>query len=298
MEYVKAKTILTRAKSPGAWFGMDYNMNLYKGCCHGCIYCDSRSECYGIENFDQVKAKQDSLRILRDELRCRTKRGVVATGAMSDPYNPFEENEQLIRHSLELLDAFGFGAAIATKSTLLLRDIDILTEIKSHSPVLAKVTITTCDDELAKKIEPGVPPSSKRFAMLEELSEQGIFSGILLMPVLPFLEDTKDNIRGIIEQAKQSGAHFIYPAFGMTLRGNQRAFYFQRLEEIFPEQDLTNRYIKRFGNKYTCTSPKAKELYHFFAAECEKRGILYRMKDIIHQYKAPYQMNQLSIFDL
>lgn len=169
-----------------------------------------------------------------------------------------------------LLDAFGFGAVIATKSTLLLRDIDILTEIKSHSPVLAKITITTCDDELAKKIEPGVPPSSKRFAMLEELSEQ----------------------------VKQSGAHFIYPAFGMTLRGNQRAFYFQRLEEIFPEQDLTNRYIKRFGNKYTCTSPKAKELYHFFAAECEKRGILYRMKDIIHQYKAPYQMNQLSIFDL
>ncbi len=177
MENVKAKTILTRAKNPGVWFGMDYNMNLYKGCCHECIYCDSRSECYGIENFDQVKAKQDALRILRDELRCRTKRGVVATGAMSDPYNPFEEKEHLTRHSLELLDAFGFGAAIATKSTLLLRDIDILTEIKRHSPVLAKITITTCDDELAKKIEPGVPSSSKRFEMLTIDCIEGIGMG-------------------------------------------------------------------------------------------------------------------------
>ena len=135
IEYIPAKTIVTKTKD-SQWFGIDYNMNIYRGCCHGCIYCDSRSDCYHIKDFDQVKAKENALMLIRNDLRRKVKKGVVGTGSMSDPYNPFEKNLNLTRHSLELIDAFGFGIAIATKSTLILRDTDILESIKEHSPIL------------------------------------------------------------------------------------------------------------------------------------------------------------------
>lgn len=137
MEYISAKTIVTKTKDTG-WFGIDYNMNIYKGCCHGCIYCDSRSECYQIKDFDRVRAKKDALAVIRDDLRRKVKTGVVGTGAMSDPYNPWEKELLLTRHGLELLDAFGFGAAIATKSTLMMRDAEILESIREHSPCCAR----------------------------------------------------------------------------------------------------------------------------------------------------------------
>ncbi len=297
MEYVPAKTIVTKTKS-GGWFGMDYNMNIYRGCCHGCIYCDSRSDCYHIDNFDTVKAKENALSIIRDDLRRKVKTGVVGTGAMSDPYNPFEKELLLTRHALELVDAFGFGIGIATKSTLLLRDMDILEGIREHSPVLCKVTITTADDALSRKIEPGAPVSSERFAMLEELSRHRIFHGILLMPVLPWLEDTEENVLAIVRRAHEAGARFIYGAFGMTLRNNQREWYLDRLEELFPGQGLRERYLKRYGNQYECRSPQASALYKLFASECEKYGILYRMKDIVCAYRRGYEMEQLSLFDI
>ncbi|BCN31275.1 SPL family radical SAM protein [Anaeromicropila herbilytica] len=296
MEYIQAKTIVTKTKS-SEWFGIDYNMNIYKGCCHGCIYCDSRSECYRIEHFDQVRAKKDALLIIRDELRRKIRTGIIGTGSMSDPYNPFEKELQLTRHALELIDAFGFGVAIATKSPLITRDIDILTSIMEHSPVLCKITITSLDDELSKKIEPGVAVSSKRFEAIKELSEHGIYTGILLMPVLPFLEDNEENIRGIIEKADECGAKFIYPAFGVTLRQNQREWYYDKLRELFPEQNLVSEYTNKYGNYYECHSPKAKKLYLLLEEECKKRGILYKMEDIKHSYKQKYQMTQLSLFD-
>jgi DNA repair photolyase len=297
MEYIPAKTIVTKTKS-SEWFGIDYNMNIYKGCSHGCIYCDSRSDCYHIDNFDQVRGKENALQIIRDDLRRKVKTGVVGTGSMSDPYNPFEKEYQLTRHALELIDAFDFGVAIATKSTLLTRDIDILSSIKEHSPVLCKVTITSYDDNLSKMIEPHVAISSKRFEMIHELSQNGIFTGILLMPILPFILDNEENIRKIIMKAKECGAKFIYPAFGVTLRQNQREWYFNKLRELFPEQNLVEQYIKRYGNFYECRSPKAKSLYHLLETECSKRGILYKMEDIIHSYKKNYQMTQFSLFDL
>lgn len=135
MEYIPVKTILSKCKST-SWFGTDYNMNIYRGCCHGCIYCDSRSECYGIDNFEQVRAKKDSLLILRDELKRKERSGVVGTGSMSDPYNPFEKGLLLTRHSLELLDAYNFGVSVVTKSVLITRDADILKDISDHSPVI------------------------------------------------------------------------------------------------------------------------------------------------------------------
>ena len=200
-------------------------MNIYKGCCHGCIYCDSRSDCYGIEDFDRVRIKENSINLIEKDLKSKRKKGIVATGAMSDPYNPFEEKFLLTRKALELIDKYNYGAAIATKSDLIIRDIDVLKRIKEHSPVLCKITITTADDELSKKIEPNVCLSSERFKAIKKLSDEGIYTGILLMPILPFINDTEENIISIVRKAKENGAKFVYPAFGVTLRSNQRIHF-------------------------------------------------------------------------
>lgn len=294
MEYIKAKTIVSSYKNNSNWFGTNYNMNIYKGCCHGCIYCDSRSNCYGIENFDEVKAKENALQIIRNDLRRKVKPGVIATGAMSDPYNPFEKQLLLTRHALELINAYNFGVAIATKSSLITRDIDILSEIKEHSPVLSKITITTCDDRISKIHEPNVCVSSKRFETIAKLSQEGIYTGVLLMPVLPFITDTEENIRRIVKMAYDSGAKFIYAYMGMTLRLNQKAFYYQKLDEIYP--GLKQKYVSNFGNRYSCLSPKAKTLWNIFRRECEKYGLLFKMQDIIRDYKLGYESSQLSFF--
>jgi len=294
MEFVAAKTIISGYAEHNAWFGNNYTMNIYKGCCHGCIYCDSRSECYRIENFDVVRAKKDALALINKELKSKKKTGVIGTGAMSDPYNPLEKEYSLTRGALELINIHGFGVSIATKSSLITRDIDVLKKIKSHSPVLVKITVTTCDDELCKKIEPNVGVASKRFSAIKELSDNGIFAGILLMPVLPFLEDNDDNIRGIVKFAHESGAKFIYPAFGMTLRQNQRDWYFKKLDENFP--GIKQKYVQQFRNDYECRSPRAKELWKLFQQECDRFRILYKMKDIISAYKNVYEENQISMF--
>lgn len=152
MEFIEAKTIISGYTDGNAWFGNNYNMNIYKGCCHGCIYCDSRSECYHVENFDKVRAKANALALIARELKSKRKTGVIGTGSMSDPYNPFEKEYMLTRGALELIDRYGFGVSIATKSDLIMRDIDVLKKIGMHSPVLIKMTITTADDNLCKKL--------------------------------------------------------------------------------------------------------------------------------------------------
>lgn len=295
MEYVKAKTLVSKTKTTG-WFGNDYNMNIYRGCCHGCIYCDSRSECYRIDDFDTVKAKENALQLIRDDLRRKVKSGVIGTGAMSDPYNPFEEKHCLTRHALELVNAYGFGISIATKSPLVTRDIDILKDISSHSPVLVKLTVTTADDELCKRIEPNVPASSERFEALRKLSDAGIYCGVLLMPLLPFINDTEENVLQIVNRAHNCDAKFIYPAFGVTLRTNQRLHFYNKLDEQFP--GLKSKYISRFGERYSCTSPNARALHAAFADACNKCGLLYKMSDIISGYKQGYVNNQFSFFDI
>lgn len=296
LERIPAKHIITNTKT-SEWFGMDYNMNIYKGCCHGCIYCDSRSDCYRIDEFDRVRVKENALEIIRDDLRRKVKTGVVGTGSMSDPYNPFEKELELTRHALELIDAFGFGVGIATKSNLIKRDIDILSDIKEHSPVICKVTVTTADDALARKIEPGVCPSSERFEAIARLSEAGLYSGVLLMPVLPFLEDSEENMLAIVKQAHEAGAKYIYALFGMTLRENQRAWYYEKLQELFPEENYVERYRQKYGTYYECRSPKSSRLWSRFVKECEKYGIRYEMKSIIRGYKQSYEYNQISLFD-
>ena len=258
MEYIPAKQILSRNRST-AWFGTDYTMNLYRGCCHGCIYCDSRSACYGIEDFGRVRAKENALALLRDELRRKVRPGIVGMGSMSDPYNPFEGELQLTRHALELLDAYGFGAAIATKGDGITRDIDVLRCMREHVPVLCKVTVTTTDAALAARVEPNAPSPARRLEAVARLAEAGLFAGVLLMPVLPFLEDNVENLRAVVEAAAEAGARFVYPAFGMTLRDQQREYYYQALEKGFP--GLAERYRRQYGPRYECPSPRAKALW-------------------------------------
>lgn len=295
MEFIPAKTILSGYSEGNSWFGCNYTMNIYKGCNHGCIYCDSRSECYRVDNFDEVRAKENALALIERELKAKRKKGVVATGAMSDPYNPFEKKYELTRGALELVNRHSFGAAIATKSDLIVRDIDLFKEIGKHSPVLVKITVTTADDILCSKIEPHAPSSSQRFKAIEKLVQEGIYTGILLMPVLPFIEDTEDNITQIIERAYQIGAKFIYPCFGVTLRQNQRAWYYNKLDQLFPS--IKEKYVENYGNAYQCSSPNAKELWSLFKAHCEQYGILYKMPDIIAGYKGSNQVKQLSLFN-
>lgn len=294
MEFITAKTIISGYSENNNWFGNNYNMNIYKGCSHGCIYCDSRSMCYGVENFDRVRAKENALALIERELKSKRKKGVVGTGAMSDPYNPFEKEYKLTRGALKLINRFGFGVSIATKSDLIIRDIDILKKISRHSPVLIKITVTASYDDLCRKIEPNVALSSQRFEAIRELSKEGIFAGILMMPILPFIEDTEDNICRIIDLAQKSGAKFIYPAFGVTLRQNQRDWYYNKLDELFPL--VKEKYIKNYGNSYECRSLKSKELWSLFKNKCNELGILYKMNDIIMEYKKPYQAIQLSLF--
>ncbi len=295
VDYIPAKTIVSSYATNSNWFGTNYNMNIYKGCCHGCIYCDSRSDCYRVENFDRVKAKENALEIIRNDLKRKVKTGVVGTGAMSDPYNPFEKELLLTRHALELINAFEFGVAIATKSSLITRDIDILSEIKEHSPVLCKLTITCADDKLSKIIEPNVCPSSERFAAIKQLSDAGLFTGILLMPVLPFINDTEENIINIVRLAHENGAKFIYSALGVTLRDNQRKYFYEQLDKKFP--GAKEKYIKNYGNNYSCGSLNARRLSQIFRTECDKYGLIYKMPEIIRAYKLGYGDTQLSFFD-
>jgi len=294
MEFILAKTIVSGYAESKEWFGCHYNMNIYKGCCHGCIYCDSRSECYRIDNFDTVRAKENALFLIRHELKSKRKKGVIGTGAMSDPYNPFEKELRLTRGALELINMYGFGVDIATKSSLIMRDCDVLKRIKDHSPVICKMTITTCDDDLCQKIEPHVAVSSERFSAIKKLSENGIYTGVLMMPILPFITDSLENVLGIVHHAKENGARFIYPAFGVTLRANQREYYYDKLDKLFP--GLKGTYMKQYGDRYSCASPDAKRLYAVFANACEKLGILYKMPDIIDGYQSGYGNEQLTLF--
>ena len=294
METIPAKHILHRNKST-EWFGCDHTMNLYRGCCHGCIYCDSRSDCYHNDKFDQVRVKADALRILRDDLARKVRPALICTGSMSDPYNPFEEELQLTRHALELIDAYQCGVAAATKSDLIVRDIDLYRLIQDHSPVICKLTVTTTDDALAEKIEPHAPPPSRRLQALEELAKAGIFSGVLLMPVLPYVEDSAENVLSVVDSAARAGARFVYAAFGVTMRDGQRDYFLGGLDRAFP--GMGERYRKKYGSRYYCSSPKAKELWELFSARCRELGLLYEMRHIISAATRSYEDRQLSFFD-
>ncbi len=291
METIQAKSLLHKIAHGEMWFGSDYNMNLYRGCCHRCIYCDSRSSCYKITDFDRVKVKKDALLILRKELKSKRHKGVIQLGAMSDSYNPFEQEYEITRNALALIAHYGFGLSLETKSNLIVRDIDYLQRIHQNADMILKLTITAYDDALSQKIEPGVCVSSERFKALKALSAQGFFTGVVLSPILPFLTDTDENIKAIIHAAYENGASCVYTIGGVTLRENQRDYYYEQLDRLFP--GLRNKYQNSYGNRYLCMS-KNRELIKVFQAECEKYGLLYRMRDIIRAYKKE-QPQQLTL---
>ena len=292
METVPAKHLLQKTRSP-AWFGTEYNLNLYRGCCHGCIYCDSRSECYRIDDFDRVRAKENAIPLLRQELAAKRQTGVVSLGAMSDSYNPFEEGQRLTRQALGLFLRHGFGAAIATKSDLITRDRALLAELSAQAPVIVKFSLSTADEGLAARVEPRAPSPARRLRALEQLSAAGVFAGVLLMPVLPLLEDDPDQVVELVRRAADAGARFVYPAFGVTLRQNQRAHYYRQLDRHFP--GLAERYRDLYGDAYWCASPRHRELYGVFSVACQRRGLLYTMEEIVRAYKPP-RAEQLSLF--
>lgn len=295
MEYIEAKSLVQSVSTGDHWFGVDYNMNLYRGCCHGCIYCDSRSECYHVENFSTVRAKKDACLMLQRELMRKRKKGVVGIGAMSDTYNPFEQQLEITRNALKILAQHHFGVCIETKSDLIVRDIDLFLEIQKTAPVIVKLSVTTADDALSKLVEPNVVPSSKRLEAIKQLSDAGIYAGMLMMPLLPWLEDSEKNIVELVKAAHDAHARFIYPSFGVTLRKGDREYFYEQLDLLFP--GMRKRYERVYGERYVCDSPRAKELAGIFKRECLRYNIPYKMKDIIKGYKADYKKEeQLTLF--
>lgn len=274
MREIIAKTLLSAVKQPETWFGLKYNMNLYRGCQHGCIYCDTRSECYRIDDLSDVAVKVNALDLLQDELRRKRVKGTIGFGSMNDCYQPLEAKLELTRRALEIISRFRFPVHILTKSDLVQRDLDLLQRIY---PVYAAVsfTVTTADDTLAQKVEPGAPLPSQRFAAMAQCAAAGILTGTMMMPVLPWLEDTEENVQAIVRRTAESGGSYIVAAFGMTLRDRQREYYYAQLDRLFP--GLRERYERRFGERYSCPANGAKHLEAAFQAACARYGIRTRI---------------------
>jgi DNA repair photolyase len=277
---ITAKTLLSSAKQPDPWFGIKYTMNLYRGCTHQCIYCDSRSECYQIDNFADVLVKVNAIDLLKNELPRKRVKGTIGTGSMSDPYLPLEATRNLTGRALEVIAQHQYPLHALTKSDLVLRDLETLREIKRVYAAVS-FTITTADDDLSKRVEPGAPIASRRFTALTQLAAAGILTGVLLMPVLPFIEDNAENITAIVARAHDCGASYILASFGMTLRDRQRAYYYAQLDRLFP--GLRRQYERRFGERYSASANDAHRLEQIFHEQCARYGIATRMP----LYEAP-----------
>jgi len=287
---VESKGILNKASKPSSWFGVEYNFNIYRGCEHKCIYCDSRSKCYHIDNFDsEVIVKTNAPELMRKQMSRMRKRYTVGTGGMSDPYMPIEKKYKLTRECLEVIDDFRMRVHIATKSNLILRDIDILERISKRYACVA-MTVTTMDEELASFIEPGAPSSQDRMEVVGILNEIGVNAGVLLMPQLPFLMETQEHLDKLIDAFIKYKVKFVYPAFGMTLREGNREYYYDRLDEL--DQTLRIKYGKRYGNRYGASCINSKKMYRYFNQRCKEEGIKVGM----HSYAQELGSAQINLF--
>lgn len=289
IRYIETKSILSKLRQPDPYFGITYNMNIYRGCQHACIYCDTRSKCYGIDDISRISVKKNALDLLTNELFTkRNKKATIGTGSMNDPYMPIEKETKLIRNALKIIADEKFPVHIITKGHLVERDADILQEIaKTYAAV--SFTITCAQDTLSQIIEPKAPKTSERFKALEKLAKKDIYTGITLMPVLPFINDTKENISDIIRTAKEAGASYIIPMFGVTLRKGSRDYFYKALDNSFPE--LKSNYQRYFGEQYECYSPNYNLLKTTFRELSAKTGISTRM-----QFYQPATYKQLSLF--
>jgi DNA repair photolyase len=282
---------LANITHPDSWFGTKYNMNIYRGCEHQCIYCDSRSECYQIAEFSDVLVKVNALERLRDELPRKRVVGTIGTGAMSDPYTPAERHYNLTGQALEYIATQRFPVLIITKSDLILKDLAALRAISAVYAAVA-FTITTADDDLAARLEPGAPAPSARLRAMATLAAAGVYVGVTMMPILPFLEDSEENVSAIMAGAKEAGAGFVLPGLAVTLRDRQRDYFYRALERLYPDQKLPERYARRYGESYGCPPPNAPRLEQVIGEQAQRLGLPLRMK---HYQPHPVR-EQLSLF--
>lgn len=292
MHFVEAKGILTAS-------GGHCGMNLYRGCTHGCIYCDSRSTCYRFTHpFEDVEVKRNAPELLERSLKSKRRRCMIATGSMSDPYMHCEETLGLTRRCLEIILKYGFGAAILTKSDRILRDIDLLDEINRSAKCVVQMTLTTYDDALCRILEPRVCDTRRRLEVLAAMRERGIPTVVWLTPILPFINDTKENITSILNECVRVGVKGVIDfGMGLTLRDGDREYYYAALDRHFP--GMKARYVKRYGNAYELPSPNAGELTEVLRKICEDNGLLCRPEDCFSFMEAfPEKYSQISMFDM
>ena len=263
-------------------------MNLYRGCSHGCIYCDSRSKCYQMNHdFEDIEVKENALELLEAALRRKRKRCMIGTGAMTDPYLPLEKNLGYTRKALLLIEKYGFGVALQTKSDLVLRDLDILRRINEKTKAVVQMTLTTADEKLCRIIEPNVSTTNERFEALKALRDAGIPTVVWLCPVLPFINDTEENIRTILGMCVEAGVRGVLCfGMGLTLREGNREYFYRQLDIHFPR--LKERYIRTYGNNYVVDSPRSTELMRLYHRICEENGILHN-NDQIFEYLRKFE---------
>ena len=290
MHFVKAKGILS-AKN---------GMNLYRGCSHGCIYCDSRSNCYHMEHvFEDIEVKENAIELLKDALTRKRKKCMIGTGSMTDPYIPLEMKLGNVRKALELVSEYGFGFTVITKSNRILRDLDLLQKINEKTKCVVQMTLTTCDEDLCRKIEPNVSTTEERFEVLKTLRDCGIPTVVWLSPVLPFINDTEENISGILDMCAEAKVYgVICFGMGLTLREGNREYFYEQLDRLFP--GLKEQYIRTYGDQYMIESGNSQKLMRLFHRKCEKYGIVHD-NDQIFRYLSAFEEKddggQLSIWD-
>lgn len=289
MHEVEAKAILSA----------ENGMNLYRGCSHGCIYCDARSTCYQMQHaFEDIEVKKNAPQLLELALRRKRKRCMIGTGAMCDPYLHLEKELKLTRRCLELIDEYGFGVAIQTKSDMILRDMDLLTSINRRTKAVVQMTLTTADEDLCRIVEPNVCTTKRRVEALMEMKEAGIPTVVWLSPLLPFLNDTKENIMQILEYCRKAGVYGIITfGMGMTLRDGNRQYFYRKLDEYFP--GMKQRYIETYGNAYELPSPRSRELWRLFYKTCAEYGMVGDTNSLfnyMHTFEEKGSGEQLSLF--
>lgn len=288
MHFVKVKGILSSQNG----------MNLYRGCSHGCIYCDSRSSCYRINHkFEDIEVKENAIELLEDALRRKRKRCMIGTGSMSDPYIPLELSLEYTRKALLIIEKLGFGVVLQTKSDRVLRDLDILKRINEKTKAVVQITLTTADDNLCKIVEPDVCTAKERFEALKILRDNGIPTVVWLSPILPYINDTRENIKSILNMCIEAQARgVICFGMGLTLRDGNREYFYRQLDRHFP--GLKERYIKEYGNSYEIPSPRSGELMKLFHNTCEKNGMLHNNDEIfayLRRFEEKPEFEQLSL---
>lgn len=287
MHFVEAKGILSSKNG----------MNIYRGCSHGCIYCDSRSLCYNMPHaFEDIEVKKNAPQLLEKALRSKRRCCMIGTGSMSDPYIHAEKELKLTRECLEIIEKNGFGAAVQTKSDLIMRDIELLASINEKQKAVVQMTLTTYDDDLCRIIEPAVCVTSRRFEVLTDMKKNNIPTIVWLTPFLPYINDTEANLRGLLGYCAEAGVKGVITfGIGLTLREGNREFYYSALDRHF--KGLSDRYRREFGNSYEIISPDNGKHMAILDDFCDKYGIMHDNDECFrYLQELPEKYEQLTLF--